>query len=208
METRRLQTFVLLALSWACVRTAAADPAAKPAEPSLLAASVTDIDIFCDRLAQIGETKRHHLFATISKDGGSAPWREYSTDRELQVRLKTLGTYTVAEFWKREDVAVFVKTTASSDTGDWSKVTRYCFRPDGSLARTKFVTMNSTVDEGGFVGTRIQHFAPDGHLINATSELRNLETDKKLDHGDFDGGELIYKTVSVLPFMGLLKTLR
>jgi hypothetical protein len=194
---------LLLAATWMLVQPVFADSRGSSAQP-LASSGAVEIDVFCDRLARITKTNRQHLFATLSQDGKPTPWREYLSDHALRTRLKTLGTYSVAEYWRRKDGAVFVETTRSSDTGDWSHFTRLCYRPDGSLVRTEF-TMTSFVDDGGIRGNRIQHFAATGERIDVTSEVRNLETNEKRSVGDFDAVEEIYKTVSDLPFLALMK---
>jgi hypothetical protein len=155
--TRRTYPLLLLAF-FACGHgeTGAETPASRRTS-----AAVASINAFCDRLAAIANDPQHRrAFASLSANGEATPWREYDYD-DLQARLQTLGTNQVAEFWQREDGAVFVQTTFTVDTGDWNQNVRYCFQPDGSLARTQF-TMNSFAGDEGMRGVRVRYFTAGG----------------------------------------------
>jgi hypothetical protein len=166
-------------------------------------AAVASINAFCDRLATItsdSQTKR--MFASLSANGEAEPWREYDSD-DLAARLQTLGTNQVGEFWQRQDGAVFVQTTFTVDTGDWNQTVRYCYQPDGALARSEF-TMNSFAEDEGMRGTRVRHFGPGGRQIFMTSETHDIQTGEKRSDNQFHEQEPIYRTVSALPFAALL----
>jgi hypothetical protein len=198
---RRSRALLGLALLCACIRPAVAQPAVSH---HAAVASVTDIDAFCNDLRRITNTSHQHLFAMLSPDGRPAPWREFGSDVELHTRLKTApGAYAVAEYWKRADNAVLVKTTESS-ARDWSRFIRHCYRSDGSLARTEY-TMSSGDEERGKRGIRIRHFGPDGSQIRMIATTQNLEAEPGARR-DFAAQETLYKTVAALPFANLLKT--
>jgi hypothetical protein len=197
--TRRLYVIVMLAL---CACGHSGGGAETPASRQTSAA-VTSINAFCDRLAAITkDPQRRRVFASLSANGEAAPWREYDYD-DLQARLQTLGTNQVAELWQREDGAVFVQTTFTVDTGDWNQNARYCFQPDGSLARTQF-TMNSFAGDENMRGFRVRYFGTGGRQIFATSETREIESDEKRSDNEFPQQEPIYRTVSALPFAALM----
>jgi hypothetical protein len=170
---------------------------------SQTSAAIASINAFCDRLAAItNDAQSKRAFASLSANGEAAPWREYDID-DLQARLQTLGTNQVGEVWKRQDNAVFVQTTFTVDTGDWNQTVRYCFQPDGSLARTEF-TMNSFAEDEGMRGIRVRYFGAGGRQIFMTSETRDIQTDEKRSDNQFQEQEPIYKTLSALPFATLL----
>jgi hypothetical protein len=197
--TRRFHLILLIALC-ACGHsgTGAETPASRQTS-----AAVVSINAFCDRLAAItNDPQRRRAFASLSANGEATPWREYDYD-DLQARLQTLGTNQVAEFWQREDGAVFVQTTFTVDTGDWNQNVRYCFQADGSLARTQF-TMNSFAGDEGMRGFRVRYFSAGGRQIFMTSETREIESDEKRSENEFQEQEPIYRTVSALPFAALM----
>lgn len=176
--------------------------AATPASRQTSAA-VASINAFCDRLAAItSDTQTKRVFASLSASGEAEPWREYDVDI-LQARLQTLGTNQVGEYWKRQDGAVFVQTTFTVDTGDWNQTVRYCYQPDGGLARSEF-TMNSFAEDNGMRGIRVRHFGPGGRQLFMTSETRDIQSDEKRSDNQFKEQEPIYRTVSALPFAALL----
>src|SRR3954468_11657013 len=122
-----------------------------------ISAAVASINAFCNQLAMVTKAAQgSRLFASLAANGVAMPWREYERD-DLQSRLQTLGTNQVAEFWQRQDGAVLVQTSSTVDTGDWNQTARYCYQPDGNLARTEF-THNSFVEDEGMRGTRVRHF--------------------------------------------------
>lgn len=206
---RALRTLLLLAVLCSCGGAAPAPPARSPAVRPPAASPVAEIDARCDRIAALtADDRRRRLFATISADDiepaeASRPWQEYADDAALEPRLKVLGRYEIAELWRADDGATYVRTTATSDTGDWLHLTRYCYRDDGTLARTFFVAQWYD-EEGGTIGTRTRHFARDGRQLATAADLQRPDTGKKPEPGEFGARESLYKQLSKQPFAGLL----
>jgi hypothetical protein len=198
---RSIRAIIVLAITCGCGHSGAGS---NPAELRAAASAAAGIDYFCDHLALITKDAQHRrLFATIAANSVAQPWREYENENKLQAQLQTLGSYVVAEFWKRDDGAVLVQTTAASDTGDWNQSVHYCYRADGSLARTEF-TRNSFVTDEGMRGTRVRHFAG-GRQISVKSETRDLSSGDKRSEDEFDAKEPIYPSLSALPFAAQLQ---
>jgi hypothetical protein len=168
---------------------------------------VREIDGLCDRLAEGTKDEEPRLFAALWEDVGGTtrfhPWREFASTDELEEHLKVLGTYEVAEVWRAPSGSTYVRTTATSDTGDYEHVTRSCYRADGSLARAVFAVSGVEV---GFdvLWSRTRHFKPDGHQLRSRSETRNLETGKRVKPPEHTPSDKIYKSVSAQPFGSLL----
>jgi hypothetical protein len=192
---RTLLRSLALALVFAIVATAQAAPKkrkAKEAEPAPKGPTAPEIDQQCDPLIADKAKHTHRWFAQLT---APAAWSEYASDAELKARLKALGSYESAETWKAADGALYVETTATSDTGKWTNLGGYCFRSDGSLARAKLTSSFITTEAPARV-TRIEHYAPDGRLVRARSDAMRSEHDAK--------GK-VYKTAAELPFASLLK---
>jgi hypothetical protein len=200
---RRLHVVLLLAALCGCGHGGAGN--ATSAQTGASASVVAGINYFCDGLAQVAKNPDgRRLFASIAVGVDAAPWREYDDERNLQAKTQTIGNYVVAEFWKRDDGAVFVQTRAMSDTGDWNESVRYCFRADGSLARSEF-TLNSFETDEGIRATRVRVFAADGRALQVASETRELDSGERLADAHLAQQEPIYKKASALPFSTLLQ---
>jgi hypothetical protein len=169
---RTLIRSLALALLFAIVATAQAAPKrgkAKPKEavPAPTGPTAPEIDQQCDSIIADKAKHTHRWFAQLAVHGKApAAWSEYASDAELKARLKALGSYELAETWKAADGALYVETTATSDTGQWTNLGGYCFRSDGSLARAKLTSSFLTTEAPARV-TRIEHYAPDGRLVRA-----------------------------------------
>lgn len=195
---RTLIRSLALALLFAIVATAQAAP--KKRKPKEVEAAPTgptapEIDQQCDSLIADKAKHAHRWFAQLAEPGKAPAWSEYASDAELKARLKALGSYELAETWRAGDGALYVETTAKSDTGQWTNLGGYCFRSDGSLARAKLTSSFMTTEAPARV-TRIEHYAPDGRLLRARSDAMRSEHDEK--------GK-VYKTAAELPFAALLR---
>jgi hypothetical protein len=193
---RTLVHTVALALSFAMVATAQAAPKkgkakSKDAEPAPSGPTAPEIDQQCDLLIADKAKHAQRWFAHLTTP---AAWSEYASDVELKARLKGLGNFEFAETWKAEGGALYVETTATSETGQWSNLGGYCFRSDGSLARAKLTSSFLTTESRARV-TRIEHYAADGRLVRARSDAMRSEHDAK--------GK-VYENTAELPFASLL----
>src|SRR4029077_473427 len=150
---RRLRELaVVMLVVAASVRVALACPLGSFVVPGQQVSESPQIHSFCDELRTFAKATPSRVFAAFSKNGEPSSWKE-SDERTVQRRLRSLmGKYVVAELWTREDHATLVETTSSSDTGDWLHFVRYCYRSDGSLAKTEFST-SSFVEDNGIRGT-------------------------------------------------------
>src|SRR5262245_37783704 len=155
---RQMRSLHKLAVGMLVAAASARVAFACPLGPSVatveLASESSQIDSFCDELRTFAKSKPARIFAAFSKNGEPVSWKEYDDGHVVQRRLRSLiGKYIVAEVWTREDHAMLVETTSSGDTGDWLHLVRYCYRPDGGLAKTDF-SMSSFVEDGGISATR------------------------------------------------------
>lgn len=186
---------------------------AAPAQPPAHSKSavVQSIDEFCDQLAPITKDKaRRRLFGhRFSDQKTKGVWIEYRDQKTLQADADQGLLPQVAEAWSRDDGALAVSMTMRSGSGDWALFVEYCFRPDGTLARTTS-TLNSfytgdDIDEGVSL-RRKRWFGAGKKQLKVWSEVRGLETNKLQPRRQFTTqDEPIYKTVSALPFARLLR---
>jgi hypothetical protein len=150
-------------------------------------------------------------FETSQSDRGR--WTEYNRQVELDAAVEAGRVYDVAQVWSREDGAIAVSMSLSSGSGDWIQFVEYCFRPDGTLARTQAtlntfnaVSKDEFKDVNGASRQRDRYFDGDGRQVKVTKRLLDLKTklpDPTLRFMESD--EPVYKTATALPFFDLLK---
>lgn len=184
--------------------------------PSTEASEATrTIDKFCDGLAPMTKVKeRRRLFGLFEKDQhDSGRWIEYKRQAELDVAVKAGHVYDVAQVWSREDGAIAVSMSLTSGSGDWIHYVEYCFRSEGTLARTNStlntfnaVDKDESKDVNGASRQRDRYFDGSGKQVKVVKRLLDLKT--KLPAPTLqiqEADEPIYKTAAALPFYSLLK---
>jgi hypothetical protein len=197
---------------------AAVEPAGQNRDgtPSTEVAGATKaIDKFCDGLVPMTKLKeRRRLFGHFEKDQyDKGRWVEYKGQAELDTAAKAGHVYDVAQVWSREDGAIAVSMSLTSGSGDWIQYIEYCFRSDGTLARTNStlntfnaVSKDEFKDVNGASRQRDRYFDGSGKQVKATKRLLDLKTKRPDPTLQFmESDEPIYKTAAALPFFSLLK---
>lgn len=157
---------------------------------------------------------RRRLFGLFEKSQSDrGRWTEYNQQAELDAAAKAGDVYDVAQVWSRQDGAIAVSLSLSSGSGDWIQYVEYCFRPDGTLARThatlntfNAVSKDEFKDVNGASRRRDRYFDGSGRQVKVTKRLLDLKTklpDPILQFMESD--EPVYRTAAALPFFDLLK---
>lgn len=180
-----------------------------------VARAIKAIDKFCDGLVPMTKRKeRRRLFGLVQKDQhDSGGWIEFTRQDQLEAAVKADHVYDVAQVWSREDDAIAISLSLSSGSGDWVQYVEYCFRPDGTVARThatlntfNAVSKDEFKDVNGASRQRDRHFDGSGKQVKLSKRLLDLKTKRPDPTLQFmEADEPIYKTASALPFHGLLK---
>jgi hypothetical protein len=102
--------------------------------------------------------------------------------------------------------------SGSPPSADWVQEVVYCFAADGPLLRVESTLGTSQgydPSKDAFAAVsrvRTRYFAPDGRLLRTTTRVLDATTGRpapKLQYLDVD--EPLFKTLSALPFMSLVK---
>jgi hypothetical protein len=192
---------------WLLVSVLFADQAATKPDDSL--ADPGQIDGACDAAEEYAN--QHESAATIVADvsdavlpkKGQGVWKAFRTTKELQGARRDGGApNTQARVWIVPSGLTFVDAFFQSDSADWGHFVAYCYRVDGTLART--ISTHNTFLEGGedgIRGVRTRHYARDGKILQGTQQVLNLRTKKPLAKAKFPGAKepLFFKRED-LPF--------
>jgi hypothetical protein len=179
--------------------------AASPASAGKAPREVKAIDAQCDAALKLDDAFRVKprivcdvSDATRPKAGdGSGKWITFKDDAELKKYSDENGVpNTRARVWSAPDGTTVASMYFQSDTGDWSQAVEYCFRADGTLART-WATVSNLVEDVS--GRRIAYYAPSGGVVFATVKATDsaggrLDDPERLEH------PIVYPTVPSLPF--------
>ena len=177
------------------------------------ASTPPSIDAFCDPLAKHAGHKENapKIFADLSdlEEGSAAQWRALKDRRELDRRAGKDGVYTQAFVWK-QDGGVFVLMFFTSPSGDWAEYGDYCYRADGSLARSVSTLNTFNVDaekddDAPVSRIRTKHFGPDGRVLRSRTRVVNTKSRKPTKVSFMDRDESVFRTIGDLPFAALLR---
>jgi hypothetical protein len=168
-------------------------------------ATQTGADALCDSLTAVTKESGGRIFGL--PPGIGANWREYRDSAELEKALGKSEVLQKATLWARKDGAAAVKAVEDPMSGDWSQAVDYCFRPDGSLARTESILITfDTLDEikEGVERIRVRYFDLKGREVAHREDVKNLKSRQPAKRVFADQAEQVYRTVSDLPFATLL----
>ena len=182
--------------------------AASPAAPKPPAA-VYQIDTQCAAAAKLGDAhKQDPLFYADFSEGvrpgandGSGKWRSFKNAAELRTYAAKQGApNTQASIWKAPDGTTIALLHFSSDSGDWSDDTDYCFRPDGTLARAISALVNFSAEA---YGHRTLWFGADGSVLHKKERASESGGRRKPGPDLMEGFDdtIVYPTVKSLPFL-------
>jgi len=109
---------------------------------------------------------------------------------------------------KTPDEVVIVAAFFTSDSGDWANFIDYCYRPEGTLART-ISTFNSFVAgnvPNGIRRERTRYFDTAGKVTASRASVSDIVTGNVLQIQIAGYDEPAYFTVERLPFYPLLRS--
>jgi TonB family protein len=166
---------------------------------------VTKIDERCALAAKLDDRHKTGLrvLADLSDavrpetNDGRGKWVHFASAADLKrYARKNSAPNTQARTWSARDGTFIASLYFQSDSGDWSDYVDYCFRDDGTLARSEAIVVNIS---DGIEGQRAVHYAADGRVLLST--VRSLDKDGK-PRADLDGLDVppVYPTVRSLPF--------
>ncbi len=189
---------------------------ADPASTSVRMATRAQVDRACDKAKKFAETNSNGgatfwdvTAGLIPASGEGLWWRVNDIERWAVVDpLGAHGPHTQVGVWKTPDNVILVAAFFTSDSGDWAYFVDYCYRPDGTLARTTS-TFNSFVASNvpdGIHRERTRHFDTTGRVTGSRSSVSNLATGKPLQIQVAGYDEPAYTKVEKLPFFPLLKS--
>ena len=187
------------------------------AEPDARMATRAQIDGACDRASAFAESKPDAGIAFWDVTAGLIPpqgqglwWRIDDVNRWAVVDpLGTHGPNVQMTVWKTPGQVLLVSAFLSSDSGDWAYFITYCYRPEGTLART-VSTFNSFVAANppdGIRRERVRYFDSKGNSKVGRSEVFNLRSEERLGIPVPGNDEPLYLSVETLPFRPLLRVL-
>ncbi len=167
---------------------------------------VGDIDRSCKAIEDRKDLSVRRFGCVAPDPMKKGKWREFIDAKSLE-KVES-DVFEVAELRSlpREGSTVGMEITSGS--GDWALFVQYCYRADGTLARS-FATLNTflTADDTseGVSRERTRWFDPKGRQIKVTSAIRGLSTKRKQPKRQFmRHDEPIYRKLTVLPFASLL----
>jgi hypothetical protein len=174
---------------------------------SQIRAQVRSIDRFCDRLAEITQDTEHRRLFAFSQPVASQPgsWTEHRDARRLEWLLRAGRASEVAEVWTRDDGATAITVTLRG-AGDWAGYIEYCFRGNGTLARTRAPTRAVLTEDAddGRSRNRKRFFAATGAPL-APPPVRVAGRKAPLRAPVARKDDPRYRAVSDLPFAMLLR---
>jgi hypothetical protein len=173
----------------------------------------SSIDAFCDPLAKHADRKENvpRIFSDLSnhETDKESQWRAIKDKAELDRRAEQGGVYTQAFVWKQVG-GTFVLMYFTSPSGDWAEYGAYCYRPDGTLARSVSTLNTFNVeaerDEDAPVSrVRTKYFAPSGRLLQSRTRVVNKKSGKPTKVPFMDREEALFRSLKDLPFAALLR---
>ena len=180
---------------------------------SRAAETPSSIDTFCLPLAKYTERKQSipQILADLSNPEAdkAARWRSLKNKADLDRHAKEDNAYTQAFMWTQAGgTAVIMYFTSPS--GDWAEYDNYCYRADGSLARSVSTlnTFNAYSEEDDqLVVSRIRtrHFAADGSILKDRTRVVDKKTGRQTKVPFQDQETPIFKSIRDLPFASLLR---
>lgn len=153
------------------------------------------------------------VFADVSDDPSSATedWRRFGSRAQLESYARDGHASSQGLFWRQAN-AVFVKMSFAPQSGDWVHAVEYCFSSNGRLLRAeaRLETSHGFDPATGTVvavsRVRTSYFASDGRVLRTTTRVLDGTTGRPAPALQYlDDDEPIFKTLSALPFVSLVK---
>jgi hypothetical protein len=212
----RFETMISLAVMLIAAVGAAADAGtAAMTQPTPAMTQPAEIDQACDPAEKYANAHeaRGRLVGDVSDavqpKKGEGVWKVFRRAKDLDDASEDGAPNTQARVWIRPGGIMYVEATFQSASGDWVQYVDYCYRPDGSLARTK-LTYNTFLSdvEGGVSGLRTRHYDPSGQVLDSKQKVLSLETKKRVPKSKFpDDEEPVFFKRDELPFWERVKDL-
>jgi hypothetical protein len=187
--------------------------------PAFAAAKVTPqgVDEHCRTLTAYARSlagrAARRIFGDMSNDvlprpgTGRGQWRQFKTDADLQASATARGSTinSVAHVWTR-NATKLVTIRFTSDAGDWVHDVEYCFRRDGTLARSKSTLETPSTDDvkAGIRRVRVRYYDATGRPLHASARVVEPGGKAPSPNRRFvDQDEPVYPSVASLPFGAL-----
>jgi hypothetical protein len=175
--------------------------------------SASAIDSFCKPMVSFAHDKRNapRIFADLAdymKDKDSK-WEAIANQRELRKHVDTERAFSQAFVWQT-DQGLYVEMFFTSPTGDWAEFGDFCFRVDGSLARSisnlrTFVVETEEEDNSPVSREHRRYFDREGKRIQIRRNVRSAKTNKVIKVDFMDMEDHVFTSIRDLPFSKLLK---
>ncbi len=189
--------------------------AADPAADSVAAAMTEprEVDQACDSAEKYadGHESEGNIVADVSgavlPRKGKGLWKVFKSPKDLEGAGEDGAPNSQARVWFVPGGVMFVDAFFQSDSGDWAHFVDYCYRPDGTLART-ISTYNTFLsgDEDGISRVRTRHYDLNGNVIDSKQKVLNLKTKKPSRKAKFsDSREPMFFKREDLPFWELVR---
>lgn len=152
-----------------------------------------------------------HIVADVSEEvlpkTGQGSWKIFKTSKEMEGANAEGAPNTQARVWLAPGGVTYVDIFFQSDSGDWAHFVDYCYRGDGTLART-ISTYNTFLseDEDGVSRVRTRHYDATGKVLRTKQKLLNLQTKRPAPRARFpDEPEPLFAKVKDLPFWSVVR---
>lgn len=175
------------------------------------------VDALCSRLRQYAKTpnSKPRVFADMSDEVrptvGKGQWREFPTIKALESAAKgqvSAGFNTSAYIWSLRDTSMLVFASFQSRSGDWAHFVEYCYRRDGTLARSESTlnTVYARDGKGPVHRVRVRYYDLEGRILHTSATVSDLDTKKSDPTRQFDDQEEpLYTSKAALPFFKIAK---
>jgi hypothetical protein len=170
------------------------------------------IDAECNALIPTTKETSGRVFG--ANGGNRGTWHE--RDQSEGASRTRAGTDAVetARVWRKGKGAMAVQMTIRGESGDWAQTVDYCFRSDGTLARSEavLVTVDVLDDEdqtnSAVRRMRRRYFERSGEEIEQRVQVWNVANGQPTKRRYADIQESIYRTAVDLPFASFLGSKR
>ena len=139
---------------------------------------------------------------------GQGSWKIFKTQKEMKGAGAEGAPNTQARVWVAPGGVTYVDMLFQSDSGDWAHFVDYCYRGDGTLARTASTYNTFLADEpDGVSRVRTKYYDASGKQVLGTKrKVLNLQTRKPFPKARFeDEPEPLFPKVEDLPFWEVVR---
>jgi len=138
---------------------------------------------------------------------GQGAWKIFKTSKEMEGAGAEGAPNTQARVWVAPGGVTYVDMFFQSDSGDWAHFVDYCYRSDGTLARTES-TYNTFLseDQDGVSRVRKRDYDATGKVLRSKQRVLNLQTKKPAPKARFpDEPEPLFPKLEELPFWNVVR---